>query len=56
MLLIPIMAVFLPPVAVVYGFYAGTKLRHKIPEELFRKGFKLLIILLALGMILKPLL
>ncbi len=54
MLLISVMSVFLPPVAVISGSYAGTKLRQKVPEELFRKGFKLLITLLAIRMTLKP--
>lgn len=51
---LPLMALMIA--AVISGSYAGTKLRHKIPEELFRKGFKLLITLLAIRMILKPLL
>lgn len=43
-------------IAVISGSYAGTKLRHKVPAEMFRKGLKLLITVLALRMILKPLL
>ena len=42
-------------IAVVGGSYAGTKLRHKVPEQLFRTVFKGLITLLALRMILKSL-
>lgn len=42
--------------AVISGSYAGTRLRHKIPEELFRRAFKLLITLLAIRMIIRPLL
>ncbi len=41
--------------AVVSGSFAGTKFRHKVPEELFRKDFKVLLTLLALRMIAKPL-
>ncbi len=40
-------------VAVISGSYAGTRLRHKVPEQLFLKVFKLLITLLALRMIIK---
>jgi uncharacterized membrane protein YfcA len=43
-------------IAVVAGSYAGTKLRHRTPEKLFLLGFKLLISLLAIRMILDPLL
>ena len=43
-------------IAVVAGSYAGTKLRHRTPEKLFLLGFKLLISLLAIRMILYPLL
>ena len=42
-------------VAVISGSYTGTKLRHRVPEELFRKAFKMLITLLAIRMIVKPL-
>lgn len=42
-------------IAVIAGSYAGTKLRHKVPEELFRKAFKLLLTLLALRMIARAL-
>jgi uncharacterized membrane protein YfcA len=42
-------------IAVISGSFTGTKLRHKVPEELFRKGFKLLLTLLAIRMILTPL-
>lgn len=40
-------------VAVVTGSYAGTKLRQKIPEQLFLVAFKVLITLLAIRMIIK---
>jgi uncharacterized membrane protein YfcA len=42
--------------AVIAGSYVGTKLRHKVPEQLFLKVFKLLISLLAVRMIVKALL
>ncbi len=42
-------------IAVVAGSYAGTRLRHRTPEKLFLLGFKLLISLLAIRMILSPL-
>lgn len=42
--------------AVIFGSFVGTKFRHKVPEELFRKVFKALITLLAIRMIIKPLL
>ena len=42
--------------AVIAGSYAGTKLRHRVPEKLFLMAFKLLISLLAIRMALKPLL
>jgi uncharacterized membrane protein YfcA len=37
--------------AVITGSYAGTRLRNRIPEQLFRTVFKVLITLLALRMI-----
>ena len=40
-------------VAATAGSWLGTKLRGRIPEELFRQGLKVLITLLALRMILK---
>ncbi len=40
--------------AVIAGSYAGTKFRHRVPEELFLLAFKLLISLLAIRMALKP--
>jgi uncharacterized membrane protein YfcA len=43
-------------IAVISGSYFGTKLRHKVPEQLFLKVFKLLISLLAVRMIVKALL
>jgi uncharacterized membrane protein YfcA len=43
-------------IAVIAGSYVGTKLRHKVPEQLFLKVFKLLISLLAVRMIVKALL
>jgi len=42
-------------IAVVSGSYIGTKLRHRVPEQLFLKAFKLLITLLAIRMIVKSL-
>lgn len=42
-------------VAVIAGSYAGTRLRQHVPEELFRKIFKVLITLLALRMIFRAL-
>lgn len=39
--------------AVISGSFAGTKLRHKIPEQLFLVVFKVLITLLALRMIVR---
>ena len=41
--------------AVISGSYAGTRLRHKVPEQLFLMTFKLLITLLAMRMIIKAL-
>ncbi|SHI49080.1 Uncharacterized membrane protein YfcA [Malonomonas rubra DSM 5091] len=43
-------------VAVIAGSFAGTKLRAKVPEERFKKLFKLLITVLALRMIIRALL
>jgi len=43
-------------VAVISGSWAGTRLRHKVPEQLFVRVFKGLISLLALRMILRALL
>jgi uncharacterized membrane protein YfcA len=40
-------------VAAAAGSWLGTKLRDRIPEEIFRQGLKVLITLLALRMILK---
>lgn len=37
--------------AVISGSFAGTRLRHKVPEQLFLKAFKVLITLLAIRMI-----
>jgi len=42
--------------AVISGSYAGTRLRHKVPEQLFLLAFKLLITLLAVRMIIRALL
>jgi uncharacterized membrane protein YfcA len=42
-------------IAVISGSFFGTKLRHRIPEQLFLKAFKLLISLLAVRMIIKSL-
>ena len=42
--------------AVISGSYAGTRLRHRVPEQLFLKAFKLLITLLAMRMIIRALL
>jgi uncharacterized membrane protein YfcA len=39
--------------AVISGSYAGTRLRHQVPEQLFLVTFKLLITLLAMRMIIK---
>lgn len=39
--------------AVVFGSYVGTRLRHRFPEKLFLMTFKVLITLLALRMIIK---
>jgi len=50
-----LMLMMLMVVAVISGSYTGTKLRHRVPEELFRKAFKMLITLLAIRMIVKPL-
>jgi uncharacterized membrane protein YfcA len=50
-----LMLIALMVVAVISGSYTGTKLRHRVPEELFRKAFKMLITLLAIRMIVKPL-
>ena len=41
--------------AVISGSYAGTRLRHKVPEQLFLMTFKLLITVLAIRMIIKAL-
>jgi uncharacterized membrane protein YfcA len=41
--------------AVISGSYAGTRLRNKVPEQLFLRAFKLLISLLAMRMIIKAL-
>jgi len=41
--------------AVISGSYAGTRLRHQVPEQLFLMAFKLLITLLAMRMIIKVL-
>jgi len=41
--------------AVISGSYAGTRLRHKVSEQLFLMAFKLLITLLAMRMIIKTL-
>jgi uncharacterized membrane protein YfcA len=41
--------------AVISGSYAGTRLRHQVPEQLFLMAFKLLITLLAMRMIIKAL-
>ena len=41
--------------AVISGSYVGTRLRHKVPEQLFLMAFKLLITLLAMRMIIKAL-
>jgi len=41
--------------AVISGSYAGTRLRHKVSEQLFLMAFKLLITLLAMRMIIKAL-
>ncbi len=41
--------------AVIAGSYAGTQLRHRVPEKLFLTVFKLLISSLAIRMALKPL-
>lgn len=43
-------------VAVISGSWAGTRLRHKVPEQLFVRVFKVLISLLALRMMLRALL
>ena len=43
-------------VAVISGSYAGTRLRHRFPEQLFLLAFKLLITLLAVRMIIRALL
>jgi uncharacterized membrane protein YfcA len=40
-------------IAATLGSWLGTKLRGKIPEEIFRKGIKILISLLAARMLLK---
>jgi uncharacterized membrane protein YfcA len=50
-----LMLMALMVIAVISGSYTGTRLRHKTPEVLFRKAFKLLITLLAIRMIIKPL-
>lgn len=42
-------------IAVISGSYAGTKLRHKVPEQLFLIALKCLVSLLALCMIVKAL-
>ncbi len=42
--------------AVISGSYAGTRLRHQVPEQFFLRAFKLLITLLAMRMIFKVLL
>lgn len=42
--------------AVISGSYVGTRLRHKVPERLFLRAFKLLITLLAMRMIIRALL
>ncbi len=41
--------------AVISGSYVGTRLRHKVPEQLFLRAFKLLISLLAMRMIIRAL-
>ena len=41
--------------AVISGSYAGTRLRHQVPEQFFLMAFKLLITLLAMRMIIKAL-
>ena len=51
---LPLMA--LMTLAVISGSYAGTRLRHRVPEQLFLKAFKLLITLLAMRMIIRALL
>ncbi|WP_303721947.1 sulfite exporter TauE/SafE family protein [Malonomonas rubra] len=43
-------------IAVIAGSFVGTKLRSKIPEQLFKNIFKLLITVLALRMIIRALL
>jgi len=43
-------------IAVIAGSYAGTKLRHRVPEKLFLLVFKFSISLLATRMALNPLL
>jgi len=42
-------------IAVISGSYVGTRLRHKVPEQLFLLAFKLLITLLAMRMIITAL-
>ena len=42
-------------IAVISGSYVGTRLRHKVPEQLFLLAFKLLITLLAMRMIIRAL-
>jgi len=42
--------------AVIAGSYVGTRLRHKVPERLFLRVFKMLITLLAMRMIISTLL
>ncbi len=42
-------------IAVISGSYAGTKLRNKVPEQLFLIALKGLVSLLALRMIVKAL-
>ena len=41
--------------AVISGSYVGTRLRYKVPEQLFLRAFKLLITLLAMRMIIMAL-
>lgn len=43
-------------IAVIAGSFCGTKLRAKVPEQLFKNIFKLLITVLALRMIIRALL
>lgn len=42
--------------AVISGSYAGTRLRHKVPERFFLVAFKILITLLAMRMVINALL